>query len=174
MPTQHFAFRRILDTLSRHEVEYLLIGGVCAVAHGAPVTTFDVDVLYRLDESNVNRVLAALAALEAYHREPGTRRLPPDHGALARGGPCLFTTIHGALDLLGELAGGRRYEHLAPHAVTLGLSGGLRVLALDLETLIAVKRETGRPKDLAVLPILEATFRERQQPNPKPPTERRQ
>ncbi len=63
--------------------------------------------------------------------------------------------------MLGVLAGDRRFEQLLPHTIRLRPSGGLSILTLDLETLISVKRETGRPKDLAVLPILTATLRER-------------
>ena len=30
-------FLYILRTLSKHEVEYIIVGGVCAVLHGAPI-----------------------------------------------------------------------------------------------------------------------------------------
>jgi hypothetical protein len=38
---------------------------------------------------------------------------------------------------------------------------GLEVRVLDLAALIEVKRRAGRPKDLALLPVLEATLDER-------------
>lgn len=160
MPTRHFEYRKLLATLASYDVDYILVGGVCAVAHGAPVTTFDVDVLYRMGTDNLDRIMAALAEIEAVHREPGTRRLPPDAGALERGAPCLFSTSYGSLDMLGILASRERFEELLPHTVQLELHGGLRVRAQDLETLIAVKRGTGRPKDILVVPVLEATLRE--------------
>ena len=37
------SFREILELLNKHQVEYAVIGGVAAVIHGAPVTTFDLD-----------------------------------------------------------------------------------------------------------------------------------
>jgi len=37
------SFREILELLNKHQVEYVVIGGVAAVIHGAPVTTFDLD-----------------------------------------------------------------------------------------------------------------------------------
>jgi hypothetical protein len=33
------SFREILELLNKHEVEYIVVGGVAAVIQGAPVTT---------------------------------------------------------------------------------------------------------------------------------------
>jgi hypothetical protein len=38
------------------------------------------------------------------------------------------------------------------------LGEGLSILVLELPKLIELKRNAGRPKDLAVLPVLEATL----------------
>jgi hypothetical protein len=51
---------------------------------------------------------------------------------------------------------------LLPHTLELVLGGDLRVRILNLETLIDVKVSAGRPKDLAVLPILRQTLAESQ------------
>jgi hypothetical protein len=74
-------------------------------------------------------------------------------------GPALFTTEHGSLDFLGELSG-RGYAELLPNTLEVTLDGGLRLRLLDLETLIEVKAAAGRPKDMAVLPILRQTLAE--------------
>jgi hypothetical protein len=37
-------FLEILKVLSRHKVDFIIVGGVCAVLHGAPVSTFDLDL----------------------------------------------------------------------------------------------------------------------------------
>ena len=37
----------ILEALVRQKVEFIIIGGMAAVAQGAPVTTFDLDICYR-------------------------------------------------------------------------------------------------------------------------------
>jgi hypothetical protein len=39
------SFREILELLNKHEVEYIVVGGVAAVIQGAPITTFDLDAL---------------------------------------------------------------------------------------------------------------------------------
>ncbi len=38
-------FIKILKTLKNHEVNFIIIGGISAVLHGAPVTTFDLDII---------------------------------------------------------------------------------------------------------------------------------
>lgn len=159
MPTQQFSYRRILDVLDRFEVEHIIVGGVCAVAHGAPITTFDLDLVYSQADRNIDRILAALEELDAYHREPAGRRLAPQRHILESGGPALFTTRLGSLDFLGDLSG-RGLEDLLPNTVELTLGSGLKIRILDLKTLIEVKELSGRPKDLVMLPILRQTLNE--------------
>ncbi|MDJ0701625.1 MAG: hypothetical protein QNJ07_17395 [Woeseiaceae bacterium] len=54
------SLREILRILSKHEVEYIVIGGMAAVLHGAPATTFDLDALVRISEENAGRLFNAL------------------------------------------------------------------------------------------------------------------
>jgi hypothetical protein len=51
----------------------------------------------------------------------------------------------------------RVYEDLLSGAPELRLGEGLPVHVLDLAALIELKENAGRPKDLAVLPLLRAT-----------------
>jgi hypothetical protein len=46
------------------------------------------------------------------------------------------------------------------------LGADVRIRVLDLETVIAIKEEVGGEKDLAVLPILKRTLREKQERGP--------
>jgi hypothetical protein len=41
------SFRHFIEVFDRHQVEFAVVGGVAAVLHGAPVTTFDLDTLIR-------------------------------------------------------------------------------------------------------------------------------
>jgi hypothetical protein len=72
----------------------------------------------------------------------------------------LLETVYGDLDCLGTIDGGRSYDDLIPasHAVVLG--DDLAIQVLGLRELIEIKRRAARPKDLAVLPLLEATLDE--------------
>jgi hypothetical protein len=65
------------------------------------------------------------------------------------------------LDLLGTIGRDLGYQDLVPHSVELGISEGVRIRVLDLETLIAIKEELAGEKDRAVLPILRRTLEEK-------------
>jgi hypothetical protein len=41
MPQEEFDFETILNVLTKHQVEFIVVGGLCAVLHGAPVQTYD-------------------------------------------------------------------------------------------------------------------------------------
>ncbi len=78
-----------------------------------------------------------------------------DEKTLERGLNFTLTTTLGAIDLLGEIVGGGRYEDLLPH--TIGVEAlGIRCRCLGLRKLIEVKRAAGRPKDLEAIAELEA------------------
>lgn len=147
-----------LERLAGHGVELVVVGGVAAVLQGAPVVTFDLDLVHRRTEENVKRLLAALGEMEARYRgDP--RGLAPSSDLLMGPGHHLLTTVHGPLDLLGAIGDGLTYEHLLQGSLTLELPG-FCVPVLELSRLIAVKEFVSRPKDLAVLPTLRATLDE--------------
>jgi hypothetical protein len=161
-------FRGILQTLADHGADFLVIGGIAAVLQGATVTTFDLDVVHSRSPENLNRVLTALQALDAFYREQPQRRLRPDISHLASAGHQLLMTRFGPLDLLGTVTGGRAYETLLPHSVELQVGGALRVRVVDLTTLIQLKEELGRDKDRAILTILRRTLEEKERGQDRP------
>lgn len=69
--------RELLATLCRHEVAFLVVGGVAAVLEGAGMMTDDLDVLVDTSETNVTRLLTALDDLAAAYRDPGGRSRRP-------------------------------------------------------------------------------------------------
>jgi hypothetical protein len=154
-------FRRLLQALFDHRVECIVVGGVAAVLHGAPLTTIDLDVVHARTPENVARLLAALKELDARSRLHPSRRLVPDASHLASAGHQLLSTASGPLDLLGAVGHGRGYDDLLPRSVVVELAGGLHVRVADLPMLIELKREAGRDKDLAVLPVLLRTLEAR-------------
>jgi predicted nucleotidyltransferase len=151
----------ILRTLTQHGVDFIIIGGVCAALHGAPITTFDLDLVHSRAPDNLERLLRGLEELEAYYRGQGERRLPPKIAYLASPGHQLLMTRHGPLDLLGTISGERGYEELLPHTEEIQADDEVRLRVLDLATLIQVKEEAGRDKDKMVLPILRRTLEEK-------------
>ena len=156
MATQ--SFFRILKLLESHGVEYVVVGGVAAVLQGAPVTTFDIDALVKVDATNADRLLAALEELDARYREHGT--LQPTRDDLLAGGHLLLMTNSGPLDVLGFIGKGKRYEDFAGAMSTIAV-GDLSVRVLGIEALIEEKKALGRDKDLAAVRLLEAILRRR-------------
>jgi len=100
-----------------------------------------------------------LADLDAVYRHD-PRRLAPAQSHLSSPGHQLLSTRFGHLDCLGTIGNDLSYEHLVDRAPEMELADGLVVRVIDLPTLIELKQEAGRPKDLAALPVLRATLAE--------------
>lgn len=50
----------VFASFQKHEVKYLIIGGIAAVLHGVPRATFDLDILIEATKENAQRLLDAL------------------------------------------------------------------------------------------------------------------
>jgi len=163
MPSRDFAAFDPLTLLTAlHEVEYLVVGGFAAVLYGAPTVTGDLDIMPRPDDENIHLLATVLVALNTEVREPRSsgRHLPVDADLLrqtaqtARHGCQLRTrTSAGPLDILWRLHDGRGYADLDGGSVVLE-EDELRVRAIGLDDLIAVKTAVDRPQDRAALPYL--------------------
>jgi hypothetical protein len=154
-------YAEVLRQLARNDVEFIVVGLLAGVLRGAPVMTADLDIVHRRTADNVARLLRVLAELDAVYRHDA-RRLRPAESHLLSPGHQLLATTHGDLDCLGTVGAGRGYEDLVDHSPALDLGDGLSVRVVDLPTLIELKEQAGRPKDLAVLPLLRATHAEAQ------------
>ena len=152
-------YAEVLRRLAGNDVEFIVIGLMAGVLRGAPVMTADLDIVHRRSAENVARLLRVLAGLDAIYRHD-PRRLRPAESHLMGPGHQLLVTTHGDLDCLGTVGEGRSYEDLVERAPELDLGDGLAVRVIDLPTLIELKEQAGRPKDLAVLPVLRATHAE--------------
>ena len=153
-------FPELLRVLSQGKVEFIVVGGAAAIAHGAATLTQDLDVVYNRIPENLDRIVSALAQSRPYLRgaPPG---LPFDWSVATVRNGLNFTLITslGAIDILGEIAGGGNYANLLPHAATIELYG-IECLCLKLDKLICTKRAAGRAKDLNAIAELEALLEE--------------
>jgi hypothetical protein len=137
-------------------VELIIVGGAAAVIHGAPVTTQDLDIVPRLDPEHEAKLLDVLASLDARFRPVRfDRDIAPEAKHLAARGQLQLITKYGPLDVLCKLHDARGYEELWPHSREIA-DGDLRVRVIDLDTLIEIKRSTGRSRDALIVPVLEA------------------
>jgi len=157
MPRARFA--EILRLLAANDVEFVVVGMTAGILHGAPVTTVDLDVVHRRSRENVERLLRVLAELDAVYRHD-PRQLRPRESHLVGPGHQLLTTTYGDLDCLGTIDQDRGYEELLDQTVEMELAGGRTIRVLSLPALIEAKERSGRPKDLAVLPVLRAALDE--------------
>lgn len=148
-------FPALIRMLSEAGVEFIVIGGVAAIAHGSARGTFDLDVVYRRTPENIRRVSDALAKHSPYLRgAPLGLPFKFDPPTIQRGLNFTLSTDLGPLDLLGEVAGGGTYEDLLPYSVRAEVFGG-SVWCLGLRKLIQTKRAAGRPKDNDAIAELE-------------------
>jgi hypothetical protein len=159
-------FYAALLALSEADVDFLVVGGLAAVLNGAPVNTFDLDIVHSREPSNVARILQVLETLDEVFRIQPERQQRPNASHLTSSGHLNLITRCGPLDVLGTI--GRNldyrdpdYRDLLPHTIELEIGHGLRVRVLDLETLISLKETLAGEKDLAVLPILRRTLEEK-------------
>jgi hypothetical protein len=58
----------LLERLTRARVEFVVVGGFAAVAHGVTLLTEDIDICCRLGPENLLRIQASLADLHPVHR----------------------------------------------------------------------------------------------------------
>src|SRR5438552_2340375 len=104
-------FARVLQILARHDVKFILIGGLAAIVHGSPRLTFDVDMVYSRGRDNIRRLVEALRPFSPYLRgaAPG---LPFvwDEKTVRMGLNFTLVTTLGDVDVLGEVAGGGTFE----------------------------------------------------------------
>ena len=146
-----------LEGLAAHRVRFVVIGGVAGNLRGSTTVTNDTDICYARDERNLERLAAALRALNARLR--GAPRNVPfrlDEKTLRMGDHFTFETDAGALDVLGTpsgIPGG--YEELERAADEMDV-GGFRVKVASIDDLIRMKRAAGRPKDLIEVEVLGA------------------
>ena len=158
MPRRSYSFVGILETLRRHRVRFVLVGGVAAVVEGAPVSTFDVDIVPARRADNVERLLTALRELDAYYRTRPELRRRPTPDALSGDGNHLLMTRYGPLDVLGVVGRGRDFDALLNRSTRRKL-GNAYIHVLDIEAQIAVKEEVEHEKDRMVLPVLREALR---------------
>jgi len=154
-------FRTLLSVLVRAQVEFIVVGGAAAVAHGSARLTQDLDIVYRRTPKNISRLVRALSPFKPYLRgAPPGLPFAWDEQTLQRGLNFTLTTQIGDIDLFSEITGGGDYDRLLPGTIRIDVFGN-SCLCLGLPQLIMVKRASGRPRDLEAIAELEAILEER-------------
>jgi len=153
-------FASLFAALVEGNVEFVVIGGMAAVAHGSAHVTVDLDIVYERSNANITRLAAALLPLRPYLRgAPPGLPFSFDAATINAGLNFTLTTIAGDLDVLGEATGAGTFENLKKGSVVREVFGHV-CRFVDLKTLIHLKRAAGRPKDLERIAELEALLEE--------------
>jgi hypothetical protein len=155
-------FVEILKVLSRHQVEHILVGGMAAILEGAPISTFDLDIVFLPTDENREHLLAALQELEARYLDPAGRHIVPDADKLASFRLHQLITSLGPLDVLATIGNGLSYADLIGDT-RISKVGEISVRILGLETIIRSKEQANRDKDRATLPVLRRTLQLRKE-----------
>ncbi|MFH0726325.1 MAG: hypothetical protein V2B19_08265 [Pseudomonadota bacterium] len=149
----------LLKGLSDAGIEFILVGGVAAVAQGAPIMTYDLDIVHRRTEENVMKLMTFLSSIDARHRRPDDKLLFPNEADLRGRGHVLLTTRFGPLDVLAVIEKGLGFEELLPNTVLIEFQG-YRINVLNLETIVALKSDSNVSTDPYRLAILKETLQQ--------------
>ena len=126
-----------------------LIGNAAAALQGSPVTTLDLDFMFRKTPTNIRKLKGVADDLDAVVMRPfyptsDMYRVVRDSEALQ-------------LDFMAKIDGIRSFER--PRAGASPIDFGRHpILVASLRDVIKSKRAAGRPQDLAVIPVLEQTL----------------
>lgn len=147
---------RLFGTLRRHNVRFVLIGGLAALYHGSPFPTEDADIAPADDTDNLVRLAAALSELNARIRVEGEPSGVPfvcDAATLGGLQTWNLMTDAGDLDIAFRPSGTRGYSDLHTAASQAHIYD-VNVEVASLGDVIRSKQAANRPKDLRVLPVL--------------------
>ena len=139
------------EALLKVGLETVLIGNAAAALQGAPVTTVDFDFLFRRTTRNLQK-LKALATelrgtlLRPYYPASDLFRLVRDEDGLQ-------------VDFMGTVHGLRSFEGVRDRATIITV-GRVPVRVATLADVVRSKRAARRPRDLAVLDVLEKALEE--------------
>jgi hypothetical protein len=131
--------------------DVVLIGNAAAALQGAPVTTIDFDFMFRKTPANVRKLKALAASLDAvvlrpYYPVSDLFRVVRDDDGLQ-------------LDFMAVIHGVRSFAGLRARAIAIEI-GGATLRVASLPDIIKSKKAARRPRDLAVLGVLEKTHEE--------------
>lgn len=133
---------QFLSELAKENARFMIVGVGSAVLQGADVVTRDLDLWFDYNEGP--KIEKAARAVGATHYWRGN---PPEIA-----GPGIES-----LDLVYHCDGLGRFAEEYKNAIEIPFEG-LTLKLLPLDRIIVSKKAAGRPKDIAVLPALQATL----------------
>lgn len=146
-------YKEMLQCLSDEDVKFLLVGAYALAVHGYPRATKDIDFFVWASPENATSLLHALNRFGAPIKDLSVNDFVSEGTVLQIGaGPR-------RIDILTRIDGVKFAEAYA-RRLTVRLEG-LEVPVISREDLIANKRASGRPQDLADIERLSPKARSR-------------
>ena len=131
--------KSVFASFASHDVRYVIIGGVAAILHGVPRSTFDLDILIDPTRANAERLLAALADAGL-----GTASLTTVDELLSN----VITVFQDRVRIDVQTATpGIKFDQVWERKVTMTFEGQ-SFFVLSKDDVVASKRAAGRPVDL--------------------------
>lgn len=152
---------RLITTLARHGVRYVMIGALAARLQGFPRVTADADITPARDAENVARLADALRELDArVYTDSVPEGFPFDcsPSMLSRAELWNLVTSAGRLDVAFVPSGTEGYADLMDGAVPFDVFG-VRLHVASLEDIIRSKVAADRPQDRQDVAILRAMLK---------------
>lgn len=148
--------KAMVQKLSEGGVDFVLVGGYAAVAHGASMLTRDVDICCRFSRENLRRLERVLADVHPKHRmTPQKLALELTDQLCADLKNLYLETDLCVLDCLSEVAGVGDYEEVLRQSLELKTKeGNFQILSID--GLIRAKEAMNRPHDRLTVAQLKA------------------
>ena len=170
----------LVSVLDKHNVEYVVVGGIGAMAYGATRPTQDLDCVVEQSIGNLKNLAAALVDLHATLRvsgmsdeEAANLKVPLHWEMLQRMALSTWRTTGGDLDLLSDIPGTDKkrinYEDITAEAVLIDLND-VTLRVAPLQVIVESKEAANRPKDKEALPELYELLSQKKQ-SPEPPFE---
>ena len=144
---------QLLRELNRHEVDYVLVGGVAMIVHGIVRNTSDVDLFVRPEAANIERLRAALRAIwdDPAIVEITVEDLAGDFPAVRYVPPAADVPM----DILSRLGTALRYEDIESQVIEFD---GIPVTVATPRMLHRMKKDTVRLQDRADAEVLREHF----------------
>lgn len=156
----------LLARLVEGEVDFVLVGGLAASAHGSSLVTRDLDVCMPMTMENLMRLQAAVADLHPVHVSRPDMPLSLTPEKCVGWNNLYLRTDLGRLDCLGNVLAIGGYAEVVRESTTIELPKG-PVRILQIPALIRAKEAMARPHDLETVRHLRAVLQEREK-LPKP------
>src|SRR5687768_2166938 len=154
-----FNVSELLRRLVPQGVDFVVIGGIAAIAHGSPRLTRDLDIAYARDQANLEALGSVLVGLDArLFQIDEDVPFVADAATLANVQLLTLTTSAGRLDVTTQPWGAPPYDVLRNRATRQRVAG-VSVLVASIDDLISMKQASGRNKDLGDIDELEAIKR---------------